>query len=381
MHESFTTLTQLPHRWFTNQCECEWTAVLTVRATETGVDGVFGTADDASFERRVTVTVLAVNDAPKFSVPLQTTVTQKQGAVTIPGFATNLSRGGGADEASHVLSAFVVSNNANYFAVAPKISATGVLTFTPKPTNSGLVPITIKLADNGGVANGGINSTTQTVFINVLPVNDAPTINLLGNQTVVAGSAAQTVTGFASRFLPGGGIDEQTQTIAGFVISTDRPDLFKSLPAIDNSGALRYHAVSDKSGIATVSVQVRDNGGTASGGIDLSAIKTFRITVQPNPDRTAPVPVLSTTSAVRPAQLNFTVTVTFGEPVSGLSLASFNITGGTASQLKTVDAATGRYSIVVTRPTTGRVTVQMPAGVARDMAGNSSLQSSVLTVL
>ncbi len=99
-------------------------AVLTVRATETGLDGAFETADDAIFERSVTVTVLAVNDAPKFSVPLQTTVTQKQGAVTIPAFATNLSRGGGSDEAAQVLSAFVVSNNATYFAVAPKISAT-----------------------------------------------------------------------------------------------------------------------------------------------------------------------------------------------------------------------------------------------------------------
>ncbi len=160
-----------------------------------------------------------------------------------------------------------------------------MLTFTPKTTNSGLVPITIRLSDNGGVANGGINSTTQTVFINILPVNDRPSINLFGNQTVVAGSAAQTVTGFASGFAPGGGIDEQTQTIAGFVISTDRPDLFKSLPAIDNSGVLRYQSVSDKSGIATVSVQVRDNGGTANGGLDLSLVKTFRITVQPNPTR------------------------------------------------------------------------------------------------
>ena len=53
--------------------------------------------------------------------------------------------------------------------------------------------------------------------------------------------------------------------------------MFASAPAIDAAGTLTY-TPSANTGTATVSVQVHDNGGTANGGVDTSAVQTFTIT-------------------------------------------------------------------------------------------------------
>src|SRR5690606_1371650 len=65
--------------------------------------------------------------------------------------------------------------------VAPAISATGVLTYTPAADASGTATISLALADNGGTANGGIDtSPTQTFVITVTAVNDLPVLDLNG---------------------------------------------------------------------------------------------------------------------------------------------------------------------------------------------------------
>ena len=52
---------------------------------------------------------------------------------------------------------------------------TGNLTYTPAPNASGTATITLRITDNGGTANGGVDvSPTQMFVINVTAVNDAP---------------------------------------------------------------------------------------------------------------------------------------------------------------------------------------------------------------
>ena len=52
---------------------------------------------------------------------------------------------------------------------------TGNLTYTPAANAFGTATITLRLDDDGGVLNGGVNqSATQTFVINVTAVNDAP---------------------------------------------------------------------------------------------------------------------------------------------------------------------------------------------------------------
>ena len=53
-------------------------------------------------------------------------------------------------------------------------AATGTLVFTPAPNAFGTSNITITVQDDGGVANGGINSKTISFTITINPINDAP---------------------------------------------------------------------------------------------------------------------------------------------------------------------------------------------------------------
>jgi hypothetical protein len=255
------------------------TTVVTVRAVDAGADQVFDNNDDGVFERSFTVTVLAVNDAPNMTTPTELSVTQKAGSRTVSNFVTGISTGGGIDEQNQVLSAFAVTADASFFVVQPSISSTGTLSFTPSPNKSGNVFVTVKLTDNGGVSNGGVDATTNIFVISILPVNDPPSFRLSGNTTIQAVTGPNTLIGFATGFAPGGGEDELSQVISDYLVSVDSPGLFTVLPSISNDGTLRFTPVTDRNGIATVTVRVRDNGGTLNGGIDSSSAQTFTVTV------------------------------------------------------------------------------------------------------
>ena len=71
---------------------------------------------------------------------------------------------------------FVVTTTNNaLFAVRPAMSATGTLTYTPAANANGAATVTVQLHDNGGTANGGVDtSAAQTFTITVTAVNDAP---------------------------------------------------------------------------------------------------------------------------------------------------------------------------------------------------------------
>jgi hypothetical protein len=57
--------------------------------------------------------------------------------------------------------------------------------------------------------------------------------------------------------------------------------LFAAGPAVSSSGTLTYTPSSSGGGTATITINLKDNGGTANGGVDTSASQTFTITVTP----------------------------------------------------------------------------------------------------
>jgi CSLREA domain-containing protein len=116
-----------------------------------------------------TLTINPVNDAPSFTKGLDQSVNENAGAQTVNNWATNISAGA-ADESGQTLTFQIVNNNnPGLFSVAPAISSSGTLTFTPAAGASGSAIISIALLDNGGTANGGNDtSATQTFNINVL---------------------------------------------------------------------------------------------------------------------------------------------------------------------------------------------------------------------
>src|SRR5207248_643470 len=120
----------------------------------------------------VSIAVTAVNDAPSFTVGPNESVASDAGSQTVSTWAQNISAGP-ADEALQTLN-FIVSNNNNaLFSTQPAVSATnGTLTFTPALGQHGTATVTVQLHDNGGTANGGVDtSTTQSFTITIGPAS------------------------------------------------------------------------------------------------------------------------------------------------------------------------------------------------------------------
>jgi fibronectin type 3 domain-containing protein len=134
-----------------------------------------GTAD--SNVATVSVDVTPVNDAPSFNKGADQTVAEDASPQTITSWATSILAGP-ANEASQTVDFVVSNNNTALFAVPPAVAADGTLNYTPAANANGSASVTVHLHDNGGTANGGIDtSTAQTFTITVTPVNDPPVAN------------------------------------------------------------------------------------------------------------------------------------------------------------------------------------------------------------
>jgi VCBS repeat-containing protein len=116
-----------------------------------------------------TLDVVRVNDAPSFTVGPDVAVLQDSGPRTVDPWATNI--GPGPEEAGQSVFFEVVGiSNAPLFATPPAVGPTGVLTFTPAAGQTGAATVQLKLRDNGGTANGGIDeSPVQSFTIDVGP--------------------------------------------------------------------------------------------------------------------------------------------------------------------------------------------------------------------
>src|SRR5207253_6852677 len=119
-------------------------------------------------------------------------------------------------------------------------------------------------------------STPQTFTITVNAVNDAPSFTKGLNQTVNEDAGPQTVANWATNISPGPA-DESGQTVTFQVTNNTNAALFSSAPAISSTGTLSYTAAANANGSATITIVLKDDGGTANGGIDTSASQSFTI--------------------------------------------------------------------------------------------------------
>jgi hypothetical protein len=197
-------------------------------------------------------------------------VSEDSGPQTFTGIATNISPGPGANEAGQTVHFNVSADNTALFSAQPAIDASGTLTFTPAPNMSGSAMVSVAAQDDGGVANGGVDtSPTQTFTITVTFVNDAPSFTSGGNVTVNEDSGAYN-QGWATAISPGAGVNEAGQVVH-FNVSNNNNPLFSVQPAVDGTtGTLTFTPAANMSGTALVSVAAQDNGGVANGGVDTS---------------------------------------------------------------------------------------------------------------
>ena len=117
-----------------------------------------GTTAFSTVTETASLIVTAVNDVPSFTKGADQTALEDAGAQTAAGWATAMSSGGRRDEAGQTLTFLVTTNNERCSACCPRsIHATGNLTYTPAANANGTATVTVRLQDNGGTANGGVD--------------------------------------------------------------------------------------------------------------------------------------------------------------------------------------------------------------------------------
>jgi Bacterial Ig domain/Lipoprotein associated domain len=137
-----------------------------------------------------------VNDAPSFTAGANQTVAEDSGPHSIPGWASGISAGH-AEEYAQTLNFSVTNDNNSLFTPTgqPKISPSGTLSYTLTPEANGSATVRVTLTDDGGTANGGVDTSASQAFaITVGAVNDNPVISALSNSGPVAEGSPATIT-------------------------------------------------------------------------------------------------------------------------------------------------------------------------------------------
>ncbi|WP_291908835.1 Ig-like domain-containing protein [Chitinophaga sp. CB10] len=123
----------------------------------------------------------------------------------------------------------------------------------------------------GVTVSDGLNTSIAVpVIVRVAGINQAPTLDVINNVTICPDGREHTLQ------LTGAGAVEPGQTYS-FTLSTDKPSSFDKL-TVNTAGLLTYQLKTSAAGTQTVTVTIKDNGGTANGGVD-SLQRAFSIEV------------------------------------------------------------------------------------------------------
>ena len=152
---------------FTPAADISGTANIQLRLADDG--GTANGGQDTSSVQPFKITLDPVNDAPSFTKGADQNVLVDTGATSIVGWATGISPGP-ADESGQSVTFNTIGNtNPGLFSAPPLVASTGTLVYTPAAGQFGTATITIEAQDDGGTANGGVDtSASQTFDINVV---------------------------------------------------------------------------------------------------------------------------------------------------------------------------------------------------------------------
>jgi hypothetical protein len=339
-----------------------------------------GETDSATFPLQVTVN--PVNDAPSFQAGADVQIIANGAPQTIGNWATNLSTGP-ADESGQMLNFTVTTSDDSFFASLPTVSETGTLSFTAAAGRIGVVNVSVTLHDNGGTANGGVDSSGAQTFaiISTSIANDPPSFIVGSDQAAAQDAGPQTVVNFAAEISPGPP-DEASQTV-NFLVSAADPTLFDVPPAISPSGTLTYTPKATANGTTSVTVTLRDSGGTANpGDDDTSDPQTFNISITTFTGRDGTYNGLALPALDVPPEADKTGLVTLKFSVKGSFTGKLSLGGSSFSLKGTIDNA-GRMRFGKTLdPTMLLVRKDLPPLVLTlrmDVAGDSERVVGTIT--
>jgi uncharacterized delta-60 repeat protein len=153
--------------------------------------------------------------------------------------------------------------------------ANSVVTYTPATNYFGLDGFTyvVKSVDRA--------LRRISVTIQVTPVNDAPRFVLRRTSIQIDNADPRSrhdllVVKPAS--VSKGAPNESSQRLQ-YVVTASNPSLFTSTPSMSPQGRLRFSSPPHAHGSSTLTIQLKDDGGTARGGVDTSTIQTLTLTL------------------------------------------------------------------------------------------------------
>jgi hypothetical protein len=257
---------------FTPAANAFGTATITVTVKDDG--GTQNGGDDTT-QVQFTVTVNHVNVAPTINTPANLTINENAGQQTV-----NLTGITAGDDETQTLTVTASSNNSgltgtlNVNYTSP--NSTGTLIFTPTANTFGMATITVTVKDDGGTQNGGHDTTQVQFTVTVNQVNQAPTIDTPSNVTINENAGQQTVnlTGITAG-------DDESQTLTVTASSNNSAltgTLNVNYTSPNSTGTLTFTPTANTFGMATITVTVKDDGGTQNGGHDTTQVQ-FTVTV------------------------------------------------------------------------------------------------------
>ena len=208
--------------------------------------------------------IWTLNEAPRGVALSPASVPENRPAGTAVGTLTATDPNAGDTHTFTLASGGV--DNAAFALVGNSLRTAASFDFEVKSSYS----IRVRVTDAGGLW------VEQNLTVTVTDVNEAPAFDLTASALPVPNNTpAQSVLNWAyNRTNP-----EAAQTLTFEIVSNTNPALFASAPTIAPDGTLNYTPQAGATGSATIAVRLRDNGGTANGGVDVSPTKTFTIEV------------------------------------------------------------------------------------------------------
>ncbi|NJM93947.1 MAG: hypothetical protein HC842_04130, partial [Cytophagales bacterium] len=159
---------------------------------------------------------------------------------------------------------------------------TGQLTLQAQEGQVGTAQITLRLHDDGGVQQGGVDTALFSFPVTVYAsINQKPTIDQAQAQDIFENSGAQSfvITGISDG-------DEGTQQVS-LLAYTDNPALLENISvdytAGQSTATIHYAPVTDEKGISNIIIKVTDNGGNAENQGDASDSVVVKVEVRVPP--------------------------------------------------------------------------------------------------
>jgi hypothetical protein len=211
-----------------------------------------GLESDFSVETSYTIPASTDNRPPTLDPPADLTINEDSGlrTVTLTGISS------GAVQENQVLSLTALSGNSSIIpdptVTYTSPNSTATLTFTPVSGAYGSASITVMVDDGGVVSNTIIRSFT----VNVLPVNDPPTLAPLSNLSLDENAEAQVVN--LSGITAGTG---ETQSLTVTAASSNPgliPDPTVTYTSPNTAGTLAFAPLTNAYGWTRITVTVND---------------------------------------------------------------------------------------------------------------------------